>query len=94
MKYILSQEAEQDIVRIYQFGFYKFGEAQADKYYDAIYNCFDRKAHNPGQFPLASHVRERYRYCVCGSETIYFRLRKDDIPEIIRIIGMQDFLPG
>lgn len=44
MNYILSQEAEQDIVRIYHFGFFKFGEVQADKYFDAIFDFLERIA--------------------------------------------------
>ncbi|PZX53116.1 hypothetical protein LV84_03323 [Algoriphagus ratkowskyi] len=38
MTYLLSQEAEDDIVRIYRFGFINFGEAQADKYFEALIN--------------------------------------------------------
>lgn len=91
MTYLLSQEAEHDIVRIYRFGFIKFGEAQTDKYFEALFNCFERIGKNPYQFPQASHIRKSYHYCVCGSDTIYFKLTTNEIPEIIRIIGKQEF---
>ena len=50
-----------------------------------------RIGENPYQFPQASHIRQSYHYCVCGSDTIYFKLTTDEIPEIIRIIGRQEF---
>jgi toxin ParE1/3/4 len=39
-KYILTLEAEEDIVRIYKYGFIKFGSAQADKYYEMLFESF------------------------------------------------------
>lgn len=91
MNYVLSQEAQDDLIRIYRFGYFKFGEPQADKYYDSLFGCFERIAKSPHQFPNADNVRQSYRFCVCGSDTIYFREGKPDEIEIIRIIGMQDF---
>jgi toxin ParE1/3/4 len=91
MNYVLSQEAEDDLIRIYCFGYFKFGELQADMYYDSLFACFERIAKNPDQFPSADRIRLGYRFCVCGSDTIYFREGKPDEIEIIRIIGRQDF---
>ena len=50
-KYILTIEAEEDIVRIYEYGFVKFGSTQADKYYDMLFECFDKIESNPFLFP-------------------------------------------
>lgn len=91
MKYVLSQEAEDDLIRIYRFGFYQFGEAQADRYFEALYQCFDRIAKAPEQYPAADRIREGYRFCVSGSDTIYFKIFDPSCVEIIRIIGRQDF---
>ena len=41
-KYILTIEAEEDIVRIYEYGFVKFGSIQADKYYNMLFECFNK----------------------------------------------------
>lgn len=46
MNYRLSQEAEEDLIRLYRYGFYRFGETQADRYIDSLYSCFDRIAEN------------------------------------------------
>ncbi|WP_026965814.1 type II toxin-antitoxin system RelE/ParE family toxin [Algoriphagus terrigena] len=91
MNYRLSQEAEDDLIRIYRFGFYRFGEAQADRYFEALYLCFDQIAKNPEQYPTADRIRRDYRFCVLGPNTIYFKVENQGIVEIIRIIGKQNF---
>lgn len=39
--YRLSKTAKDDLIRIHQYGVKKFGLAQADKYYNALFDCFD-----------------------------------------------------
>ena len=39
--YWLTIEAEHDIIRIFELGLHKFGIAQAEKYYNKLFNCFD-----------------------------------------------------
>ncbi len=90
MTYQLTKEAEEDLIRIYRYGYKMFGETQADKYFASFFDSFDRIATNPFQFPRADHIREGYRYCVSGSDTIYFRINDSTI-EIIAIVGHQDF---
>ena len=89
--YKLSVEAENDVIRIYEYGFYKFGLIQADKYYNELFECFNKIAKNPSMFPAAEHIKEGYRYCVSGVDTIYFKIKKNNGIEIITIIGRQDF---
>lgn len=87
--YFLTREAKEDLWRIYEFGVYKFGEIQADKYLIMFDDCFDKIASNPFMFPVASNYKNAERYCVCGVDTIYFNIKGDEI-EIITIIGRQD----
>lgn len=89
--YKLSFTAEDDITRIYDYGFYKFGMLQADLYYDKIFECFNKIAANPLMFPSAEHFKKGYRSCVCGVDTIYFSIKDESTVEIITIIGRQDF---
>ena len=89
--YKLSFTAEDDITRIYDYGFYKFGMLQADLYYDKIFECFNKIASNPLMFPAAEHFKKGYRSCVCGVDTIYFSIKDESTVEIITIIGRQDF---
>jgi toxin ParE1/3/4 len=90
-KYLLTIDAEEDIVRIYEYGFALFGMIQADKYYDLLFECFDQITSNPYLFPTADHIKIGYRYCVCGVDTIYYKILNQEIVEIITIIGRQDF---
>lgn len=87
--YKLSQDAKADIKRIYQYGVENFGEAQADKYFEALFNRFAEIAENPKQYQTVHHIKQSYRRCPCGSDNIYYRII-DDIVEIMSIIGRQD----
>lgn len=88
--YFFTQEAKEDLWRIYEFGVYKFGDSQADKYFIMLHDCFDKIVANPYMFPVVSNYKNVERYCVCGVDTIYYNINGDEI-EIVTIIGRQDF---
>lgn len=88
--YFLSREAKEDLWRIYEFGVYRFGETQADKYLILLNDCFTKIALNPFMFPVVIKYKDVERFCVCGVDTIYFNINGNEI-EIITIIGIQDF---
>jgi len=46
-KYRLSNEAKEDLIRIHHYGVEKFGETQADKYFDSFFEYFDIIAQRP-----------------------------------------------
>jgi toxin ParE1/3/4 len=89
--YYLSIEAKEDLRKIYYYGIGKFGVEQADKHFDMIHDCFDKIESNPFLFPAAEHIKKGYRYCVCGVDTIYYRIASTETIEIITIIGRQNF---
>ncbi len=89
--YVLTLDAEEDISRIYEYGIIQFGLIQADSYYDMLFDCFQKIAANPYLFPNADYIKKGYRYCVCGVDTIYYKIVTDGIVEVITIIGRQDF---
>ena len=89
-KYILSNIAKQDLIRIHQYGIEKFGVVQADKYFDTFFEYFDIIARQPFSFESVDVIKKGYRICVCGSDTIYYKIN-NDIIEIMTIIGRQDF---
>ncbi|MDF1695359.1 MAG: type II toxin-antitoxin system RelE/ParE family toxin [Saprospiraceae bacterium] len=88
-KYKLSNSAKEDLIRIHQYGIYKFGLKQADKYFNELFNCFDRIVENPYYFESIDHIREGYRRCPSGSDTIYYRVKNKEV-EIMAIVGRQD----
>lgn len=89
--YILSLDAEENIMRIYEYGLGQFGLQQADLYYDMLFDCFDRIGRNPYLFPTADYIKVGYRYCVCGVDTIYYKISSLESVEIISIIGRQNY---
>lgn len=87
--YKLSEDAENDLIRIHQYGVIRHGEAQADKYYFAFFDRFEKIAEQPYLYQAVDHIREGYRHSVCGRDTIYYRIVKDSV-EIMNIIGQQN----
>lgn len=88
--YDLNEKAKEDLLRIYEYGIATFGLNQADKYFDMMHDCFDKIASNPYLFPEAFRFRQGYRYCVCGVDTIFYKINVTEI-EIMAIIGRQDY---
>ena len=89
MPYSLSRDAEDDVTNIYRRGFREFGEAQADKYYMALFDRFEELAENPYQYPALDHVMKGLRKSVCGSDTIYYEITEAGVL-ILFILGRQD----
>ncbi len=88
--YKLSSEAKEDIRRIYHHGVRNWGVEQADKYYNALFDRFDKIANNPYMYQSVDYIRLGYRHSVCGVDTIYFRV-ENDVVEIMSVIGSQNY---
>jgi toxin ParE1/3/4 len=88
--YKLNIQAEKDLTRIFEYGLERFGLLQANKYYEMLFDCFSKISLNPFLFPEASRYRVGYRYCVCGVDTIFYKISADEI-EIMAIIGKQNY---
>jgi toxin ParE1/3/4 len=88
--YKLNIQAEEDLTRIFEYGLGRFGLLQANKYYEMFFDCFSKITSNPYLFPEAIRFRQGYRYCVCGVDTIFYKINANEI-EIMAIIGKQDF---
>ncbi len=88
-KYRLSNEAKEDLIRIHHYGVEKFGETQADRYFDTFFEYFDIIAQRPFSFESVDYIKTGYRRCVCGSDSIFYRINIG-VVEIMAIIGRQD----
>ncbi len=86
--YRLSNVAKADLIRIHQYGVKRFGMTQADRYYNAFFDYFDLIAEQPFSFESVDYIKIGYRRCVCGSDSIFYRI--NDMVEIMAIIGKQD----
>jgi len=69
-KYRLSEEAKEDLRRIYIYGFNEFGEQQADQYYLNFFTMFKKIAAHPYSYQSVDYLRLSYRRSICGSDTI------------------------
>ncbi|MFT7197463.1 MAG: toxin ParE1/3/4 [Marinoscillum sp.] len=87
--YRLSNAAKEDFIRIYQYEIEKNGESQADKYFDSFYSYFEIISQRPLAFESVDFIRKGYRRCICGSDSIYYRIKNNEV-EIMTIIGRQD----
>ncbi len=88
--YKLNIQVEEDLTRIFEYGIVQFGLLQAHKYYDMLFECFSKIASNPLLFPEAIRYKKGYRHCVCGVDTIFYKVNANQI-EIMTIIGRQNF---
>jgi toxin ParE1/3/4 len=88
-KYRLSKEAKNNLIRIHQYGIKKFGISQADKYFETFFEYFDMIAEQPFSFESVDYIKKGYRRCVCGSDSIYFKINEEKV-DIMAIVGRQD----
>jgi len=87
--YRLSENAKADLTRIYRRGLREYGEAQADKYYQAFFERFEQLVEQPLLYQAVDDILPGYRRSVCGSDSIYYRIDGETV-EIMAIIGQQD----
>lgn len=90
MNYLLTNEAKSDLIRIFQYGAREFGEVQAEKYYNNFFNKFDKISERPFSFEPVDYIKPGFRRCVCGVDSIYFKIENNSVI-IVTIIGRQDF---
>lgn len=91
IKYRLSNIAKEDLIEIHQYGLLKFGEKQADLYYNTLFEYFDIISKAPESFESVDFIKQGYRRCVCGSNSIYYTIDKEfGIINIMTIVGRQN----
>lgn len=77
VNYRLSLMARADLRQIYSYGFFEYGEKQADRYYADFFVRFEQIAETPFLYPAVDHIREGYRRAACGAHAIYYRIEND-----------------
>jgi len=87
--YKLSNQAKEDLIRIHHYGVLKFGEAQADRYFDNFFNFFELIAQRPLSVEAVDFLKPGYRRCVCGVDSIFYKINGTSV-EIMTILGRQD----
>ena len=58
-------------------------------YFESFFIYFDIIANRPLSFESVDYIKTGYRRCVCGSDSIYYKVN-NGIIEIMAIVGRQD----
>lgn len=88
--YKLSKAAKKDLIRIHHFGVKQFGVRQDDKYFNAFFDQFEIIAQRPYSFEAVDFIKPGYRRCVCGVDSIYFKVKGNQVL-IMAVLGRQEF---
>ena len=88
-RYRISEAAKGDLQRIYRRGVLEFGEVQADRCFNALFERFEEIADQPFRYPAVDDVRAGYRRSVCGVDSIYYRVAANRV-DVMRTLGRQD----
>lgn len=92
MLYVLSECAEEDLIKIYVAGAMEFGIEQAARYHEKLFGAFNFLAENPFAGPERSELVPVCRIHPIGSHIVIYTPRPDDI-YILRIRhGREDWL--
>jgi len=85
----LSRRADRDVARLYRYGIGTFGLAQADRYFDGLWEHFRQIAATPELYPAVEHIRPGYRRSVYGVHAVYYRVLEGGV-RIERVLGRED----
>ncbi len=81
--------AAEDLDNLYAEGWVRWGERQAERYYDGLLERFERICENPNLYAPVDDIRPGYRRSVYEKHSIYYRVHEDTV-EIHAIIKRQD----
>ncbi|AWH74791.1 type II toxin-antitoxin system RelE/ParE family toxin [Dokdonia sp. Dokd-P16] len=85
-KYRISQQAIEDLDKIWIYTLNKWSKEQADRYYDLIMGEIDFIADNYLIEKSAEQTRKNYRVTKIKSHLIFYRKVENEIVEIVRIL--------
>jgi len=87
MKYIISQQANQDLENIWLYTFENWSVEQADRYSELILDEIEYISINPDSGMDFSSIRKGYYRSRIKSHFIFYRInKKNNVVEIIRIL--------
>ena len=85
-QYRISQEAINDLNKIWVYTLDKWSREQADRYYDLIISEIEFIADNYMTGKSAEQTRKNYRVTNVKSHLIFYRKTSADVVEIVRIL--------
>ena len=85
-KYRISQQAIEDLDKIWMYILNKWSKKQVDRYYDVIMTEIDFISDNYQVGKSAEQTRKNYRVTKIKSHLIFYRKVENEIVEIVRIL--------
>ncbi|WP_214000612.1 type II toxin-antitoxin system RelE/ParE family toxin [Arsukibacterium sp.] len=85
MTYLLSKQAEEDIIDIYVTGAELFGLIQAKHYHQQLTTIFQFLSDNPKAAPVREEIIPQVRIHPFGSHIIIYQLDADNNVFVIRV---------
>ncbi len=85
-KYRISQQAIEDLDKIWLYTLNKWTKEQADRYYDLIIGEIEFTADNFMTGKSAAQTRKNYRVTKIKSHLIFYRKEENESVEIVRIL--------
>ncbi len=84
--YLLSNKAASDLQEIWVYTFEKWSVEQADLYYNLIISEIEFICKNIQSGKSIDYIRKGYRVSKVKSHLIFYRISKEQIIEVIRIL--------
>jgi toxin ParE1/3/4 len=85
MRYILSAEAEEDIIGIAEYGVRNFGTPHARRYHDELFETLDLIARHPGMARERREIQPPVRIHPFKAHLIVYVLGEDGVVFVIRV---------
>jgi toxin ParE1/3/4 len=85
LTYVISKKAISDLEEIWLFTVEKWSVAQADRYYNLIFDEINFICQNSDSEKSMEHIRKGYRASKVKSHLIFYRILNNTI-EVIRIL--------
>lgn len=78
-RYCLTQAADADLERLYEWGIDRLGVNVADEYYDGLIARLAQMANTPQLWQEVDHIRAGYRRSVYVAHSICFRVEASGV---------------
>ena len=79
--------AESDLIEIWLYSYERWGESQAERYFDELENGIQQLGRNPELGQHCDHIRERYRCLRINRHVVYYTYTlKPPVVRIVRVL--------
>ena len=85
MRYVLSAEAEEDVIRVAEYGMRNFGRAHAQRYHDELFETLALIALHPEMARERHEIRPPVRIHPFKAHLIVYIVGEDGVVFVIRV---------